>query len=237
MSIQQHDSALLGAYVLGALDDQEVRAVEEHVAACERCREELDGLREMEAALGEVPPEAFLDGPPEGGDLLLQRTLRRVRSERDGVERRRRTVLVAVAAVAAAAVLGGGVVIGRGIGGETAQVADPPATSTSAPVTPVPGEKVASGTNPATGTEMTVRVTPAAQWVRVNASVKGIPAGERCRLIVVSSDGSREVAGSWLVANEEKGANLDGSAAVPVDKVSQVVVQNDKGKEYVALKI
>ncbi|MFJ8111282.1 zf-HC2 domain-containing protein [Streptomyces sp. NPDC096132] len=235
MSIKQHDSALLGAYVLGALDENEIRAVDEHVASCERCREELDGLREMEAALGEVPPEAFLDGPPEGGDLLLQRTLRRARSERDGVERRRRVVLAAVAAVAAAAVLGGGVLIGRGTAGET--VADPPPPSVSAAPTPPAGTKVGSGTSTTTGSQMTVRVTPASQWVRVNASVKGIPAGERCRLIVVAKDGSREVAGSWLVADEASGANLDGSAAVPVDDVTKIVVENDKGKEYVSVKV
>ena len=38
-------------------------------AICAACRAELHALSELEAALGEVPPEAFLDGPPEGGDL------------------------------------------------------------------------------------------------------------------------------------------------------------------------
>ncbi|WP_405868567.1 zf-HC2 domain-containing protein [Streptomyces sp. NBC_00005] len=237
MSIKEHDSALLGAYVLGTLDEREVRAVDEHVAACDRCREELDGLREMEAALGEVPPEAFLDGPPEGGDLLLQRTIRQVRNERDGVERRRRTALVAVAAVAAAAVLGGGVLIGRQAGGGTNQVADPPATTVTAPATPPAGTRVASGTSASTGSRMTVRVTPAASWVRVNASVNGIPVGEHCRLIVESKDGKREVAGSWVVADEDKGANLDGSAAIASDDVAKVLVENEQGKEYVSLKV
>ncbi|MFG3296855.1 anti-sigma factor family protein [Streptomyces sp. NPDC048179] len=238
MSIKEHDSALLGAYVLGTLDEREARAVDEHVASCDRCREELDGLRAMEAALGEVPPEAFIDGPPEGGDLLLQRTLRRARNDRDGEVRRHRTVLAAVAAVAAAAVLGGGVLIGKNMGGTGDDIADPPQSSISAPATPPPvGTKVASGTSAATGSRMTVRVTPAASWVRVNASVAGIPVGEHCRLIVESKDGSREIAGSWVVADQDKGANLDGSAAVPIDDVSKIIVENDQGKEYVSLKV
>ncbi|MFG2939407.1 zf-HC2 domain-containing protein [Streptomyces sp. NPDC048282] len=238
MSIKEHDSALLGAYVLGTLDEQEVRAVDEHVASCDRCREELDGLREMEAALGEVPPEAFLDGPPEGGDLLLQRTLRQARGERDVEVRRHRTVLAAVAAVAAVAVLGGGVLIGKNMGGTTGAVADPPQSSISAPATlPPVGTRSASGTSATTGSRMTVRVTPAASWVRVNASVAGIPVGEHCRLIVESKDGSREIAGSWVVADRNKGANLDGSAAVPIDDVARIVVENDQGKEYVSLKV
>ncbi|MEU1181887.1 anti-sigma factor [Streptomyces sp. NPDC005820] len=209
MSIQQHDSELLGAHVLGTLDER-------------------------------VPPEAFLDGPPEGGDLLLQRTLRKARGERDGAERRRRAVLTAVAAVAATAVLGGGVLIGRGMGGpHTPPQADPPLPSVSVPAIPPSGTKVASGTSTSTGTgtRMTVRLTPAADWVRVNASVKGIPAGERCRLILESNDGKREIAGSWVVADAVRGADLDGSAAVRSVDVAKVLVENEQGKEYVSLNV
>ena len=48
-------------YALDALDDDEERAFEEHLASCERCREELAGLREATAALaygaaGPAPP-------------------------------------------------------------------------------------------------------------------------------------------------------------------------------------
>ncbi|MEU6660147.1 zf-HC2 domain-containing protein [Streptomyces sp. NPDC046821] len=239
MSTKEHDSELLGAYALGALDEQEVRTVDVHVVSCQKCRDELDGLREMESALGEVPPEAFLDGPPEGGDLLLQRTLRQVRSERAGQTLRRRAVLAAVAAVAAAALLGGGVLIGQNTG-ERAPVAGPPAPSATAPVPPASqpaGVKVLEGRSASTGTEMRLRVTPAADWIRLNASVMGIPAGERCRVVVVAKDGSREIAGSWLVADEKKGANLDGSAAVPMDDVAKVVIENDKGKEYVSVDV
>lgn len=235
MSIQQHDSELLGAYVLGALDEQEVLAVDEHVASCQKCRDELDGLRELESALGEVPPEAFLDGPPEDGDLILQRTLRQARGERDSAERRRWSAMAAVAAVAAAAVLGGGVLIGQSSGDENVDAL--PSATPRPTSTPVAGTKVASATSAETGSTMAVRVTPAADWVRVNAAVKGIPAGELCRLIVVTKDGGREVAGSWLTADEEKGANLDGSAAVPIDEIAEIRVENDKGKEYVTARI
>ncbi|MBY8851491.1 zf-HC2 domain-containing protein, partial [Saccharothrix sp. MB29] len=103
-----HVPQLLGAYVLGALDGREVRAVEDHVATCAPCRAELAGLRAMEEAMGDVPPEALLDGPPDGGDLLLQRTLRQVRAERGGRVRRRRVGLGLAAAAVAAVVLGGG---------------------------------------------------------------------------------------------------------------------------------
>jgi hypothetical protein len=234
---EQHDSEQLTAYVLGVLGEQEVRAVDEHIESCDRCRGELGELREMERALGEVPPEAFIDGPPEGGDLLLQRTLRQARTERAGRERRRLAVTGAVAAAAAAVLLIGGVFIGRSGGAVSPQAVPVP----TPPVSTAPsGLMVASAKDSGTGASMTVQVVPAAKWVRVNASVSGIPAGERCRLVVVAKDGSREVAGSWVVGSVNghgKGANLDGSAAVAASDVASVLVENTAGKKYVTAEL
>ncbi|WP_197946262.1 hypothetical protein [Phytohabitans suffuscus] len=86
---------------------------------------------------------------------------------------------------------------------------------------------------------MTARVVPAAGWVRVNAAVVGVPAGENCRLIVVGSGGEREIASGWIVspAGETGGTTLDGSAAVAIDKVVAVEVQNTAGKTFVSLKL
>src|SRR6266542_5857740 len=130
MSGLVHEQSLLGAYVLGVLDADEVRMIEEHLAICADCRSELAELRSIHEMLGDVPAEAFLDGPPEGGDLLLQRTLRRVRSEAAAVEQpgprhsaggaakraggwQRFTLVVASVAAIVAAALGSGFVIGR----------------------------------------------------------------------------------------------------------------------------
>ncbi|WP_267243939.1 anti-sigma factor family protein [Streptomyces sp. PR69] len=240
MTMRQHDDELLGAYVLGVLGETDAEALQTHLADCERCRKELAELREMEAALGEVPEEAFLDGPPPGGDLLLQRTLRQVRAERTGVARRR----WAVAGLAAAASLAAVFWLGARAGDDgPANVARPPAPTgtATAPATPPPGVKVASATDPVTGARMTVQVTPAADWVRVNASVSGIPSGERCRLIVVSGDGVRTTAGGWVVGAHEngagKGVNLDGSAAVAPSDVREIVVENEAGTRYVSVPV
>ncbi|QDY79437.1 anti-sigma factor family protein [Streptomyces qinzhouensis] len=234
MSIQQHDSALFGAYVLGALDDEENREIEAHVADCEGCRMEVEALRRLETTLGEVPPEAFLDGPPEGGDLMLRRTLRQVHAERGRAETRRRAFLAAVAAVAAVSVLGAGFYLGRG---EDSGAARPAIAAPTVVQTPPQGVRVASATDPGTGATMAVRVTPATEWVRVNAAVGGIPKGELCRLLVVSTSGKTEVAGSWTVGSAEKGANLDGSAAIPAKEVKEIVVENAAGKRYVTARL
>ncbi len=230
----QHDPQLLGAYVLGALDEQEVRALDEHLASCPDCLREVEDLRAMEAFLGEVPPEAMLDGPPEGGDLLLQRTLRQVRSERGGVARRRQFALGAAAAVVAALVLGAGVFVGKvtspdgGVAQQTQTTAPDPA-----------GTKLATFTDPVTKASMTVKVVPAAGWVRTNMSINGIPEGEKCRIFVVAKDGSRQEAGSWVVSKKgaAEGTNLDGSALVAPADVKSVVVENYAGKKFVEVPV
>ncbi|MEV7723313.1 zf-HC2 domain-containing protein [Streptomyces sp. NPDC087917] len=239
MNRQRHEEELLGPYVLGVLDEEDVRRVEEHVGDCVRCREEVAALREMESVLGEVPEEAFLDGPPQGGDLLLQRTLRQVRGERASGARRRSALVGLAAAAALAAVFWSGSQWGGSDGAIRAQPAPPsPSASTALPV---PGVRVASATDPDSGTRMTVQVTPAPRWIRVHAAVTGVPAGERCRLVVVSKDGTRTTAGGWVVGTAEhgegKGAALDGSAAVDPSQVREVRVENEAGRTFVAVPV
>jgi anti-sigma-K factor RskA len=96
--------SLVAPYALDALDDAEERRFEEHLALCERCREELAGLREAAAALAYGAPSAV---PPPA---LKGRILAQARSERPNVSslRRRRSwagPFAAAAALAAAIAL------------------------------------------------------------------------------------------------------------------------------------
>jgi hypothetical protein len=229
MSGAQHEAPDLGAYALGGLEAAEVAAVDEHVAGCARCRAELAELREVADRLGEVPPEFFLDGPPEGGDLLVQRAVGRVRAERRSAVTRRRLLTGAAAAVAAIVLVGAGAVAGR-------QSAPDPVAG--APTTPaaVPGTRYAEATDAGTGARLSVSVVPAAGWVRLSADVEGVPAGERCRLVVVGAGGERQVAGSWVVSAkaEAEGTALDGFALVPPAQVSAVVVETFAGRRFVS---
>ncbi|MCX5380056.1 zf-HC2 domain-containing protein [Streptomyces sp. NBC_00091] len=241
MNRERHEEELLGPYVLGVLEQEDVRRVEEHVDGCVRCREEVAALREMERALGEVPEEAFLDGPPQGGDLMLQRTLRQVRGERAAGARRRAGLAGLAAAASLAAVFWAGAQLGGDTGSARALPPPPTPTVSAAPSPPVAGTRVASATDAGTGARMTVQLTPAAKWVRVHAAVTGVPAGERCRLVVVAKDGTRSVAGGWVVGTAEhgegKGAALDGSAAVDPAQVREVLVENESGRTFVAVPV
>jgi anti-sigma-K factor RskA len=123
--------SLLAPYALDALDHEEERSFEDHLAGCERCREELAGLREAAASLaygaeGPAPPPA-----------LKERILTQARAERPNVASlpRRRSW---TAPTAAAAALAAAVALGIGVWSATR----PAATDPFASVLAKPGAKV-----------------------------------------------------------------------------------------------
>jgi hypothetical protein len=226
----------LAGYLTKSLDAEQVRQAEEHFAGCAECRSEVESLQEWTMALEAVPEAMLLDGPPEGGDLLLQRTLRQIRDESAGRRHRRSALVGAAAAVVVAAAIASGVVVGRTTAGPGEPMAQP--TQSVEPTT-LPGTKTATGVDPGTGARITVAVAPAPGWVRVKAAVAGIPAGERCRLEVVGKDGTVILAGSWLVSAKgaAEGTTLDGSALIPPDQVASVRVVTEAGKQYTSVNV
>jgi anti-sigma factor RsiW len=97
---------LTAAYALDALDEREAAAYEEHLARCERCRDELVELREASSAL------AYAVDAPEPPAALRDRILTQARAERPNVvplRPRPRSFTFAIAAVAAVAALGFGI--------------------------------------------------------------------------------------------------------------------------------
>ncbi|MEV6620497.1 zf-HC2 domain-containing protein [Amycolatopsis sp. NPDC051106] len=229
----------LGAYALGALDPGEAADFERrHLQTCAQCRFDLNELVALRESLDEVPSEAFLDGPPEGGDLLLQKTLRRVRDEeeaapvRSGGSSRRGLALVA-AAVLVVAALGGGILVGRQTGSDSAPIAIP------AQPTEVPGTKSVEGRDPTTGVQLAASVSPFQGWVRVNVAVKGVHAGEKCLLQITTKGGQSVTAGSWQVSEkwESQGFSLDGSALVAPDDVKSVDIVTMDGRKLVSAQV
>ncbi|MFG1645019.1 anti-sigma factor family protein [Amycolatopsis sp. NPDC049252] len=227
----------LGAYALGALDPAEAADFERrHLQTCAQCRFDLNELVALRESLDEVPPEAFLDGPPEGGDLLLQKTLRRMREEETAAPARtasrpasRRGLALVAAAVLVVAALGGGVLVGR-------QTSSSGTLAIPTQPNDVPGTKNAEGRDPTTGVQLAASVAPFAGWVKVNVAVKGVKAGEQCLLQVVTKEGQAVTAGSWKVSEkwESQGFSLDGSALVAPDDVKSVDIVTVDGRKLVS---
>jgi anti-sigma factor RsiW len=217
-----HDPGELAAHALGLLDPREAAAVQAHLTTCSQCRREYLDLRETTGLLEEVPPEMLLEGPPHpDAEPVLQRALWQIRGESRTRRTRRRVVLAVAAVVTGLALAAGAAVVAR----MTA-----PEASVAGPVVP--------GTISVQGTQGDVRLaadlSPARGWVRVSAHVSGIPAGERCQLVVVGKDGSENVAGGWLTGSDPAGATVDGSAIITADQVAQVVVRNEAGQQFVS---
>ncbi|TCC44526.1 anti-sigma factor [Kribbella capetownensis] len=230
----EHDRSQLGAYALGALEPDEVREVDEHLATCAECRTEVAELEEMKYFLGEVPPEAFLDGPPDGGELLLQRTLREVRQtavepapvQAPPARKRTRTWLLAAAAVlVVAGALGGGVAIGR----QTSEPAE----------VPVAGSKHVNSSDVATGTTMATTVEPRAGWSWVMVQITGLKAGAECQMVVTDKSGKTWIAGSWVVSAKaaQEGSKFGGGVLVPLNQVRSVEIRTLQGEHVVTAKI
>ncbi len=185
-----HDDA---AYVLGALDDDERRAFEAHLATCSSCAASVASLQGMPALLAAVPrdelaealaasPDAIAPGVDEAPpDTLLARVLREVRRRRT----RRRWVLGSLAAAAAAVVIAvtGLVAYDRGS-------ASGPASNNAvamAAVVPAPLHATADIVTVGTGSQVDV-------WCTYDAS--GYSLGDYW-LVVQARDGSTQHLATW----------------------------------------
>lgn len=99
---------MLGAFVLGKLDEGQRAALQAHLDGCEECQAELREIEPVAAALAEAVPERVADEEPRPPADLMQRTIaiidqaRRTEDELQRGRRRRMFRWSALAAVAAA---------------------------------------------------------------------------------------------------------------------------------------
>jgi putative zinc finger protein len=184
----------LGVYVLGAIDPAERAQVDEHLATCPECREELASLAGLPAMLRKVPvvaaerlaaaeddPELTGMASPEMLTSLLGRTanVRRIRRWRG---------LAAAAAVALVAVAGGAAVT---------NALEPSGSRPSGPATATAWQQT-SGTSPA-GAHLTVRYRHKLWGTQMEVNVTGLRPGSVCELQVKDKAGGHSVVGSWVL--------------------------------------
>ncbi|MCO5968817.1 anti-sigma factor family protein [Actinoallomurus soli] len=230
--------ALLGVYVLGAIDPAERALVDDHLAHCRRCRDELAGLAGLPALLGRVTEEQITQvgaPPPE----LLESVLARAAAEHRTRSHRNRRWL-AVAAAAALVTGGAGVAVGHNLG--TARpVAAPTATPTPGPTTPAPGSTAGGvttvqATDAATG--ISARITMQAEkWgTAFTVRLSGAPAETLCHLVAVARDGRRDIAGGWAV-KYERSAEFAGSSMIPKDRITAVEVRTVDGRRLLSIRV
>ena len=189
----------LGVYVLGAIDPAERAQVDEHLATCADCREELASLAGLPALLRRVPtaeaerlavadpadPAAAEPSADEMLPSLLARTAqtRRVRRWRE------------LAAAAAVAVLA----LGAGAAGATALASGSSPSGTHAQAAAMHTWHTVSGVDSVTGAILTVKYASMPWGTTMTAHVSGIPAGTVCQFVVTDNHGHHFVVGGWRV--------------------------------------
>lgn len=103
----------LAAYLLGALDAGEIAALEQHLAGCEECRDELERLRPVVQAL----PESVERVEPAAA--LRTRVMSEVRADAAQARPRRRPILLRPAVGVAALILIAAAVTAFTLGGDS----------------------------------------------------------------------------------------------------------------------
>ncbi|ONI87720.1 hypothetical protein ALI22I_21220 [Saccharothrix sp. ALI-22-I] len=252
MTVGAHDAVTMGCYALGILDAHERRAVEQHLRGCAGCRAEVADVHRLRLILDELPREDFVapvidEELPRPSELVLQRALRQIRSERAGPSleedselgpravpgprtgepqpqpqhagRRRWPRFVAAAAVATVVAFGAMTMLESGQQAETVTAAG----------------RAASATETATGIALEADVLPDQSASLVKAKVRGLPVGQRCNLVVVGADGERQIAFSWTTTEKGKvdGSAVQGRTTFSPQDVKSVVVETAAGQSFV----
>lgn len=189
----------LGVYVLGAIEPGDRAQVDEHLAACADCREELASLAGLPALLRRVPTaeaerlavaeqagSAADEMPPDHLlPVLLARTAqaRRVRRWRE------------LAAAAAVVVLA----LGAGAGGASLLGSGPAAAPPSAHGQASSTWHTVSAVDAHTGAALTVKYASVHWGTTMAVQVAGVPSGTVCQFWVTDTHGHRFVVGGWRV--------------------------------------
>jgi hypothetical protein len=188
----------LGVYVLGAIDPADRALVDEHLATCRECREELAGLAGLPALLRRVPTAeaerlAMADPADETAlDTAAAELLPSALARTTQVRRMRRWRELAAAAVVAVLALG------AGAAGAHLLNAGTPAPR-PAVAGPVLHWQTVAHTDAATQSGIRVRYARQPWGTKMEVQVWGIRQGTVCQFLVVDTHGHHWVLGGWRV--------------------------------------
>lgn len=215
MSIEHEDARLLlGAYVLGGLDDTDRAVVQSHLPTCVVCRDELAGLAVLPGLLRRRPASAEQPSfsahlPP---DLLPALLVEVDAGRRRG--RRQWLVRAAVAAVTVAALTAGGALLTR-----PASQAQPAPQGTNVAL------RAAGG---ATSGQARLLAKP---WgTSITVELRGLPRDGRFVLQTVGRDGTRELAAAWG-ATASGAVTVVGATSLQPADLTRVAVVGSGGQE------
>jgi Putative zinc-finger len=184
----------LGAYVLGQLPEQELRATRAHLEGCAACGGEVEALAPLARLLPKADPSR-LTGAPRAPAGLADRVAARVAGEARSRRRRRRTRLgFALAGGGAAAALLVGVTLTD--------------DAVRTPREPAAGVREVSFDSLPPGVEIAASLRPRPFGTEITMHVDGVHSGTLCRVFLRSMSGAAMPAGSFRYRYSGGGAML-----------------------------
>jgi anti-sigma factor RsiW len=183
----------LGVYVLGAIDPAERAQVDEHLATCPECREELASLAGLPALLRRVPVVeaerlAAPEQDPELAGVPSAELLTSLMARTANVRRIHRWRTLATAAAVAIVALGGGAAVASALQSPGSQGGG------NGPVQHT-GWHQTIGIGPVA--HLTVRYRHESWGTEMMVNVAGVKPGSVCQFQVTDATGGTAVVGSW----------------------------------------
>jgi anti-sigma-K factor RskA len=195
-----------GAYVLGALSDDDRRAYEAHLLECDACAASVRELQDLPQALALASPSALEDDPPPLS--LLPGLQRRVRRDRY----RRRWIVGGLAAAAAACIV------------SVAVVATRPDSPSSHPVAmQVVGPAHIHATADVRSVGWGTRIDLVCEYY------DSVSNGRAYALVVVPRNGAPQKLGSWNLIPGKKAQYESGTSLKRAD-IAAVQITSEDGK-------
>jgi anti-sigma factor RsiW len=225
----------IAAYILGALDEPDNTAFEEHLLDCPRCQLDLVELQDVPDLLDAVKHDAPALLVPVPGPQVLTSLLEE--ASRSRLRRRRRQWVGAVAAafliVAAPAVT---IVL---TSGDPSPIASAPVNVRIEPTeTPPPASEEPHVLN-GVGGEMEANMTMLAQeWgTQIDVNLRGAVGPRKCELVAVSSRGETQTVTNWTVpkGGRNEPLKLSGGTSFQPGDITRVEVRDDAGQVLLSL--
>ncbi|WP_042392524.1 anti-sigma factor family protein [Streptacidiphilus carbonis] len=197
MTTPCQESVSLGAYLLGALEPEERRALEQHIAGCEHCRAELVELAPLPGLMRHTAFDELPESAQVAESLSPAREQREPHGQTGSAElrplpvpaqhRRRNRGRAALAAGLALAACAAGVgvyaAVDHGSGGRATPTVQAAATW--------------GATDPTTHVSATAALFPEAWGTQFELKLGGLPTDITCHLVVHGKGGLSETAGTW----------------------------------------
>jgi hypothetical protein len=224
----------IAAYILGALDEPDNSAFEDHLLDCPRCQLDLIELQDVPDLLDTVKHDAPALLVPVPGPRVLSSLLEEATRSRH--QRRRRQWFAAAAAVfliVAAPLVTVVVSQSGGVSPSANPQLDVKLDQQTEPAGPTGQPRTLDGPAKGMGGELDASITMLAhEWgTQIDMELRGAAGPRLCELVAISKKGEARTVTSWTVppGGSNEPLKLSGGAPFQPPEISRLEIRDDDG--------